>query len=141
MSLIPGLGLAKGVVPRGTYKDAVNNDVDIPTITILDQARPPDLKTRPKRGPGLPYFDDATDAFKTAPPCRKATPIPVGTGGTAITEAVVRVDAVVDEHPGHYTVRPATPGGNPPALHRKPVSDGSGTSGLEGTDACPWETK
>jgi hypothetical protein len=36
IKFLEGLGLAKGVVPRGTYKDVVNNDVDIPTITMAN---------------------------------------------------------------------------------------------------------
>jgi hypothetical protein len=42
------LGLSKGVVPRGSYKDVVNNDVDIPTITmantiVANAKTPPDV--------------------------------------------------------------------------------------------------
>ena len=45
---LEGLGLAKGVVPRGSYKDVVNNDVDIPTITmantiVANAKTPPDV--------------------------------------------------------------------------------------------------
>ena len=36
IKFLEGLGLAKGVVPRGSYKDVVNNDVDIPTITMAN---------------------------------------------------------------------------------------------------------
>lgn len=36
IKFLEGLGLAKGVVPRGTYKDVANNDVDIPTITMAN---------------------------------------------------------------------------------------------------------
>jgi TRAP transporter TAXI family solute receptor len=36
IKFLEGLGLAKGVVPRATYKDVVNNDVDIPTITMAN---------------------------------------------------------------------------------------------------------
>jgi hypothetical protein len=36
IKFLEGLGLARGVVPRGTYKDVVNNDVDIPTITMAN---------------------------------------------------------------------------------------------------------
>jgi hypothetical protein len=36
IKFLEGLGLAKGVIPRGTYKDVVNNDVDIPTITMAN---------------------------------------------------------------------------------------------------------
>ena len=31
-----GHGLSRGVIPRGTYKDVVNNDVDIPTIAMAN---------------------------------------------------------------------------------------------------------
>ncbi len=45
---LEGLGLAKGVIPRGTYKDVANNDVDIPTITmantiVANAKTPPDV--------------------------------------------------------------------------------------------------
>jgi TRAP transporter TAXI family solute receptor len=33
---LEGLGLARGVIPKGTYKDVVNNDADIPTITMAN---------------------------------------------------------------------------------------------------------
>ena len=36
IKFLEGLGLAKGVVPRGAYKDVANNDVDIPTITMAN---------------------------------------------------------------------------------------------------------
>ena len=40
-----GLGLSRGVIPKGSYKDVVNNDVDIPTIamanTIVANAKVP----------------------------------------------------------------------------------------------------
>jgi TRAP transporter TAXI family solute receptor len=36
IKFLEGFGLAKGVVPRGSYKDVVNNDVDIPTITMAN---------------------------------------------------------------------------------------------------------
>jgi uncharacterized protein len=29
-------GLSRGVIPKGSYKDVVNNDVDIPTITMAN---------------------------------------------------------------------------------------------------------
>ena len=31
-----GQGLSRGVIPKGSYKDVVNNDVDIPTITMAN---------------------------------------------------------------------------------------------------------
>ena len=31
-----GLGLSRGVIPKGSYKDVVNNDQDIPTITMAN---------------------------------------------------------------------------------------------------------
>ena len=48
IKFLEGFGLTKGVIPRGTYKDVVNNDVDIPTIamanTIVANAKiPPDV--------------------------------------------------------------------------------------------------
>ena len=48
IKFLEGLGLAKGVVPRGTYKDVVNNDVEIPTITmantiVANAKTPPDV--------------------------------------------------------------------------------------------------
>lgn len=36
MKYLESLGLARGVVPRGSYKDVVNNDQDIPTITMAN---------------------------------------------------------------------------------------------------------
>ena len=36
LKYLEGFGLAKGVVPRGSYKDVVNNDADIPTITMAN---------------------------------------------------------------------------------------------------------
>jgi TRAP transporter TAXI family solute receptor len=42
---LEGLGLTRGVIPRGIYKDVVNNDADIPTIamanTIVANAKVP----------------------------------------------------------------------------------------------------
>ncbi len=31
-----GLGLSRGVIPKGSYRDVVNNDVDIPTIAMAN---------------------------------------------------------------------------------------------------------
>jgi hypothetical protein len=31
-----GLGLSRGVIPRGAYKDVVNNDQEIPTIAMAN---------------------------------------------------------------------------------------------------------
>jgi uncharacterized protein len=36
LAFLEGFGLSRGVIPRGTYKDVVNNDVDIPTITMAN---------------------------------------------------------------------------------------------------------
>jgi TRAP transporter TAXI family solute receptor len=36
IKFLENVGLSKGVIPRGTYKDVVNNDVDIPTITMAN---------------------------------------------------------------------------------------------------------
>jgi hypothetical protein len=45
IKFMEGLGLARGVIPKGTYKDVVNNDVDLPTIamanTIVANAKTP----------------------------------------------------------------------------------------------------
>ena len=42
------LGLSRGVIPKGSYKDVVNNDVDIPTIamanTIVANAKVPEAE-------------------------------------------------------------------------------------------------
>jgi TRAP-type uncharacterized transport system substrate-binding protein len=48
IKFMEGHGLSRGVIPKGTYKDVVNNDVDIPTIamanTIVANAKvPPDV--------------------------------------------------------------------------------------------------
>ena len=48
INFLERLGLSKGVVPRGSYKDVVNNDVDIPTITmantiVANAKTPPDV--------------------------------------------------------------------------------------------------
>lgn len=46
IAFMEGLGLSRGVIPRGSYRDVVNNDVDIPTIamanTIVASARTPE---------------------------------------------------------------------------------------------------
>ena len=46
IKFMEGLGLSRGVIPKGSYKDVVNNDVDIPTIamanTIVANAKTPD---------------------------------------------------------------------------------------------------
>ena len=36
LKYLEGFGLARGVVPRGAYKDVVNNDADIPTIAMAN---------------------------------------------------------------------------------------------------------
>jgi TRAP transporter TAXI family solute receptor len=36
IKFMEGLGLSRGVVPKGSYKDVVNNDTDIPTITMAN---------------------------------------------------------------------------------------------------------
>ncbi len=36
LKYLEGLGLSRGVIPRGSYKDIVNNDVDIPTIAMAN---------------------------------------------------------------------------------------------------------
>lgn len=36
LKFLEGFGLVRGVVPRGTYKDVVNNDADIPTIAMAN---------------------------------------------------------------------------------------------------------
>jgi TRAP transporter TAXI family solute receptor len=36
IKFMEGLGLSRGVVPKGSYKDVVNNDADIPTITMAN---------------------------------------------------------------------------------------------------------
>lgn len=36
LKYLEGLGLSRGVIPRGSYKDVVNNDVDIPTIAMAN---------------------------------------------------------------------------------------------------------
>jgi hypothetical protein len=45
IKFMEGLGLSRGVIPKGSYKDVVNNDVDIPTIamanTIVANAKVP----------------------------------------------------------------------------------------------------
>ncbi len=45
IKFMEGHGLARGVIPKGTYKDVVNNDVDLPTIamanTIVANAKTP----------------------------------------------------------------------------------------------------
>jgi uncharacterized protein len=45
IKFMEGLGLSRGVIPKGSYKDVVNNDVDIPTIamanTIVASAKVP----------------------------------------------------------------------------------------------------
>ena len=48
IKFMEGVGLSRGVVPKGSYKDVVNNDRDIPTIamanTIVANAKtPPDV--------------------------------------------------------------------------------------------------
>jgi len=46
IKFMEGLGLSRGVIPKGSYKDVVNNDVDIPTIamanTIVANAKTPE---------------------------------------------------------------------------------------------------
>jgi hypothetical protein len=46
IKFMEGLGLARGAVPKGSYKDVVNNDQDIPTIamanTIVANAKTPE---------------------------------------------------------------------------------------------------
>jgi len=46
IKFMEGVGLARGVVPKGSYKDVVNNDQDIPTIvmanTIVASAKAPE---------------------------------------------------------------------------------------------------
>jgi TRAP transporter TAXI family solute receptor len=45
LAYLEGLGLSRGVIPKGSYKDVVNNDRDIPTIamanTIVANAKTP----------------------------------------------------------------------------------------------------
>ncbi len=45
IKFMEGHGLTRGVIPKGTYKDVVNNDVDLPTIamanTIVANAKTP----------------------------------------------------------------------------------------------------
>jgi TRAP transporter TAXI family solute receptor len=45
IKFMEGAGLSRGVIPRGSYKDVVNNDQDIPTIamanTIVANAKVP----------------------------------------------------------------------------------------------------
>ena|SRR5438874_3682655 len=45
IKFMEGVGLTRGVIPKGSYKDVVNNDVDIPTIamanTIVANAKVP----------------------------------------------------------------------------------------------------
>ena len=45
LKFLEALGLSRGVIPKGTYKDVVNNDQDIPTIamanTIVANAKTP----------------------------------------------------------------------------------------------------
>ena len=36
IKFMEGLGLSRGVIPKGTYKDVVNNDQDIPTIAMAN---------------------------------------------------------------------------------------------------------
>ncbi len=36
LKFLEGLGLSRGVIPRGSYKDVVNNDQDIPTIAMAN---------------------------------------------------------------------------------------------------------
>jgi TRAP transporter TAXI family solute receptor len=36
LKFLEGLGLSRGVIPRGTYRDVVNNDADIPTIAMAN---------------------------------------------------------------------------------------------------------
>ncbi len=36
IKFMEGHGLARGVIPKGTYKDVVNNDVDLPTIAMAN---------------------------------------------------------------------------------------------------------
>jgi TRAP transporter TAXI family solute receptor len=36
LKALEGLGLARGVVAKGSYKDVVNNDADIPTIAMAN---------------------------------------------------------------------------------------------------------
>ena len=36
IKFLEGHGLSRGVIPRGSYKDVVNNDKDIPTITMAN---------------------------------------------------------------------------------------------------------
>jgi TRAP transporter TAXI family solute receptor len=36
IKFMEGLGLSRGVIPKGSYKDVVNNDVDIPTIAMAN---------------------------------------------------------------------------------------------------------
>jgi uncharacterized protein len=36
IKFMEGVGLTRGVIPRGSYKDVVNNDVDIPTIVMAN---------------------------------------------------------------------------------------------------------
>jgi TRAP transporter TAXI family solute receptor len=36
LAFLEGLGLRRGVVPRGSYKDVVNNDRDIPTVAMAN---------------------------------------------------------------------------------------------------------
>ena len=46
IKFMEGLGLSRGVIPKGSYKDVVNNDRDIPTIamanTIVANAKTPE---------------------------------------------------------------------------------------------------
>ncbi len=46
IKFMEGQGLSRGVIPKGSYKDVVNNDVDIPTIamanTIVANAKVPE---------------------------------------------------------------------------------------------------
>ena len=36
IKFMEGLGLSRGVIPKGSYKDVVNNNVDIPTIAMAN---------------------------------------------------------------------------------------------------------
>jgi TRAP transporter TAXI family solute receptor len=36
IAFMEGQGLSRGVIPKGSYKDVVNNDVDIPTIAMAN---------------------------------------------------------------------------------------------------------
>jgi hypothetical protein len=55
IKFMAGHGLARGVIPKGTYKDVMNNDVDLPTIAMANTIV---ANAKTSVGGGLRFHED-----------------------------------------------------------------------------------